>query len=256
MLIVFINTTQTASDLLSSGYKLSQNLKKDFGVLAYVDDEKKVEVQRTIIHDFLAEKGFQDIPIFVKAGSVIKLAVDCEELEASLLMMQWSDSQNKQLRNYLKFCRDLRIPYLFFKENFAEMNFEKVLVPVGFLIEEYEKTQFASAFGRFCDSEITILQANDYGSKAKTTIEKMKLIFDKFELKYTQEKAKADSFKLDKEAIQKAENESFSIVIVSASRDYGLDDIVFGPKEMHLIKKSKFPLLLINPRGDLYTLCD
>lgn len=224
--------------------------------MVYVDNKDKIEEHKAIIYDFLAENGFEDIKVFVKVNSVKNLALDCEELEASLLMIQWSNSQNKQLRNYLKYCRDLRIPYLFFNDDFAEMRFEKVLVPVGFLIEEYEKTQFASAFGRFCDSEITILQANDYGSKAKTTIEKMKLIFDKFDLKYTQEKAKADSFKLDKEAIIKAEKEQFGVVLVSASRDYGLDDIIFGPKEMHLLKKSNVPLMLINPRGDLYTLCD
>jgi len=46
------------------------------------------------------------------------------------------------------------------------------------------------------------------------------------------------------------------MIIVSASRDYGLDDILFGPKEYHVVKKSDIPVLLVNPRGDLYALCD
>jgi len=36
--------------------------------------------------------------------------------------------------------------------------------------------------------------------------------------------------------VQKAENENAGIVIVTASREYGLDDVLFGPKEQHLVK--------------------
>ncbi len=129
-------------------------------------------------------------------------------------------------------------------------------MPVNFLEEEVEKAQFASAFGRFCGSEIKILLANDYGSKAATNAERMKLLFDKFEFKYELQKGTKDSFKVEQEAIQVAENEKAGLIIISASRDYGLDDIIFGPKELHLVKKSTLPLLIVNPRGDLYALCD
>ena len=45
-----------------------------------------------------------------------------------------------------------------------------------------------------------------------------------------------------------------SLLMISASRDYGLDDILFGPKELKVIK-STVPVMVINPRGDLYALC-
>lgn len=221
-----------------------------------MESVEEVNAKKDSLEKYFSENGFEDVKIIVSHKPVKQFAEICEENEASFLMIQWSNSQNKQLKNYLKYCRDLRIPYLLFKDDFPPISFEKVLVPVGFLVEEYEKTQFASAFGRFCGSEITVLQANDYGSKAKTTVEKMKLIFDKFDFEYKVEKAKSDSFKLDKEAIQKAEKDNYGVVLVSASRDYGLDDVIFGPKELHLVKKSPVPLLLINPHGDLYTLCD
>ncbi|NLO70016.1 MAG: universal stress protein [Porphyromonadaceae bacterium] len=256
MLTILIHTIQTAETLIKSGYSLSQSLKKDFGIMMYVEHADAEEVARNEIEDFLKPLALEQAKILVYSKKISELATDCEILEASFLLIQWCDKGKKKLRSYLNYCRNLRIPYLFFKDTFSEINFDKVLVPVGFLIEEYEKTQFAAAFGRFCYSEITLLLANDYGSKAQRTFEKMKIVFDKFDLKYHDEKAKRDSFKLDKEAVQKAEDENFGLVIMSASRDYGLDDIVFGPKELHLIRKSKVPLLLINPRGDLYTLCD
>lgn len=256
MLTVLIHNIQTVENLISSGYILSQNLKKKFGIMTYVNHVSEENEVRIEIENLLNTLNLKDAKVYVYSKNISELAEDCEILEVSFLLIQWEQKSRKLLAKYLKYCRNLRIPYLFFKNTFSKLNFEKVLVPVGFLIEEYEKTQFASAFGRFCDSEITLLLANDYGSKAVTTFEKMKIIFDKFQLKYHDEKAKKDSFKLDKEAIQKAENENFGIVIISASREYGLDDIIFGPNELHLVMRSKVPILLINPRGDLYTLCD
>jgi hypothetical protein len=84
----------------------------------------------------------------------------------------------------------------------------------------------------------------------------MKELFDKFDFRYMQEKASTDSFSVEKEAVARAQREGYGVVIISASRDYGLDDLLLGPKELHLVRKSTVPLLLVNPRGDLYTLCD
>lgn len=256
MLLILLHNISTASSLLKSGYQLARNLKKEVGVLAFVERAEEVNAKKENLAKFFSENGFDDFQVFVRPKSVKHLAEECEAVEASFLMIQWGNSQHKQLKNYLNYCRDLRIPYVFFKEEFPQINFEKVMVPVGFLVEEYEKAQFASAFGRFCGSEITILLANDYGTKAAVTAEKMKELFGKFNLNFNQEKAQSDSFKLDKEAVKVAREKNYGIVIISASRDYGLDDLLFGPKEYHLIHRSDVPLLIVNPRGDLYTLCD
>jgi hypothetical protein len=136
------------------------------------------------------------------------------------------------------------------------MNLSKIIVPVCFLEEEIEKAQFASALGRFCQSEILILQANDYGSKAANNTQRIKELLDKFDLNYTIRKAKNDSFGVDKESVAICANDDIGMVIMTASREYGLDDVVFGPKELHRVKSSSVPIMLINPRADLYTLCD
>ena len=152
----------------------------------------------------------------------------------------------------LKISRELRIPYIFVKENFAEIKFDKVVVPVTFLVEDREKGRFASGLGRFMQSEILLLTANDYGSKAQSNTNAIKTLLDKFSLKYDVSKTKSDSYKAEKEALQYGAD----LVIVTASREYGLDDIIFGAKELHIIKKAEIPVMLLNPRGDLYVLCD
>ena len=67
--------------------------------------------------------------------------------------------------------------------------------------------------------------------------------------------ARKDSAKVDLEAVERAPAEKAGLVIMSASRSYGLDDILFGPKELHCINRTDVPVMLINPRSDLYVLC-
>jgi len=251
MILVHLQQINTAKVLLQSASSLATQLIKTFGVLSFVDSDEQIAAREDELKELLPETQ-----ITVRNSKTNMLSAICEELEVSFLFIQLPAGQSKTIRTLLNDCRDLRIPYLFYKDSFGELDLKKVILPIGFLEEELEKAQFAAAFGRFCGSEIKMLLANDYGSKAATNAEKMKLLFDKFEFRYTLEKAAKDSFKVEAESIQVAENMKAGIIIVSASRDYGLDDILFGPKEYHVVKKSSVPVLLINPRGDLYALCD
>ncbi len=251
MVLAFIHQLNTAQQLLHSASQLASQLQKSYGILCLVDtDERVLERENEL------KQTFPNTQITVRNSNATSLSVICDELDASFLFVQLYENNSKSIRYSLNICRDLRIPYLLFKDSFAHLDVSKVILPIGFLEEELEKAQFASAFGRFCNSAIIMLLANDYGSKAAINAEKMKLLFDKFSFQYTIEKGKKDSFKVEKEAIQVAEKEQAGILIVSASREYGLDDLIFGPKEFHVVKKSPVPVLLVNPRGDLYALCD
>jgi len=258
MVLAFIQQLETAQILIQSASALAVSLQKSFVLLSFAQNEEEIRLKEIELQKLLLKTPNlnSETKSIVRDGKTSNLAKVCEELDASFLFIQLTDSSSKSIRGLLNACRDLRIPYLLFKDSFAELNMTKVLLPVGFLEEELEKAQFASAFGRFCNSIIFILLANDYGSKATMNVTKMKLLFDKFRLNYSLQKAEKDSFKVEKEAIQVAENEHAGMIIVSASRDYGLDDILFGPKEYHVVKKSPVPILLVNPRGDLYALCD
>jgi hypothetical protein len=251
MILVQIQQLSTAKTLLQSASLLAMQLGKSFGVLIFVENDEQVDEKECELKELLL-----DIQVWIRNSKSNTISSVCEELEASFLFIQILNGHTKNIRSLLNDCRDLRIPYLFYKDSFHELNLTKVILPIGFLEEELEKAQFAAAFGRFCGSEVKMLLANDYGSKAATNAEKMKFLFDKFDFKYTLDKARKDSFKVEAESIQVADNEKAGVIIVSASRDYGLDDILFGPKEYHVVKKSSVPVLLVNPRGDLYALCD
>ncbi|MDY6373618.1 MAG: hypothetical protein SPK91_04310 [Bacteroidales bacterium] len=154
-----------------------------------------------------------------------------------------------------KGLRELRIPFVIVKMDADVRDFSKIIVPVCYLTEEKEKAPYTSNMGRFLGSEIVVLEANDYGSKTPANVQAITTLYDKFSLKYTVVKAKKDSFKVEKEAAYMADETGAGMVVISTSRDYGLDDIIFGPKELHVLRAATTPVMCINPRGDLYVLC-
>lgn len=176
-----------------------------------------------------------------------------EQLDASLLVVEQTNKLSVQ--TYLDAFRALRIPYLFVRAG-QKPNFEKVALPISFLIEDKEKGPFAAAFGRFFKSQLIIFQPKDYGTKALQNIDAIKTLLDSFQLNYEVRKASKDSNGVEREAANWAASGEAGLVLVSASREYGLDDLLFGSKERKMITRTNVPIMLINPRGDLYTLCD
>ena len=176
-----------------------------------------------------------------------------EQLDASLLVVELTNKLSVQ--TYLDAFRALRIPYLFVRAG-QKPNFEKVALPISFLIEDKEKGPFAAAFGRFFKSQLIIFQPKDYGTKALQNIDAIKTLLDSFQLNYEVRKASKDSNGVEREAANWAASGEAGLVLVSASREYGLDDLLFGSKERKMTTNTNVPIMLINPRGDLYTLCD
>ena len=186
----------------------------------------------------------------VRLGDVADVV---EQLDASLLVVELANKLSVQ--TYLDAFRALRIPYLFVRAG-QKPNFEKVALPISFLIEDKEKGPFAAAFGRFFKSQLVIFQPKDYGTKALQNIDAIKTLLDSFQLNYEVRKASKDSNGVEREAANWAASGEAGLVLVSASREYGLDDLLFGSKERKMITRTNVPIMLINPRGDLYTLCD
>ena len=126
--------------------------------------ENKIDKRKNTLEAHLSEMNIEADYLAVRSSGVSELNNICETDEVSFLFIQLPKQETRVIKKYLHACRELRIPYVIYKDSFAEMNFSKVLVPVNFLIEEIEKAQFAAAFGRFCNSEIILLLAKDYGS--------------------------------------------------------------------------------------------
>lgn len=177
-----------------------------------------------------------------------------------LLVLQLSDKnkQKKEIKNLLNFCRDLRLPYIFIKEwEKPNESIQNIYAPIGYLVEEKEKGKWTGSFQKFLKSEIHFLKPKDRGTRAARNLKFITDLLDKRDTPYKVIEGRKPTDKSGAEALEIISNSSSenNLLMLSSSRDYGLDDIIFGPKEYHIVKTSTVPVMLINPRDDIYMLC-
>lgn len=177
-----------------------------------------------------------------------------DDTDAALLVVGLGGTVSVQ--TWLNALRELRIPYIFVKEHHRHFNVRTVLLPVTNLMEEREKGPYASSFARRFDAGVTIFKPHDYGSMAQGNIDAIAVLFDKLSVKYTVVQTRKDSSRVEAGALRYSSDSEHELLVISASRDYGLDDLVFGPKERKIIQRASMPVLVVNPRADLYPLCD
>lgn len=190
-------------------------------------------------------------------------------------------NRSRIIQQHLNDCRDERRPYVFITDTMTLSTFDSqlspsgattlhstlytlnsILVPISFLEEEVYKSEICTYLARKTGAEILLLLANDYGTKAKQNLDKIITHIEKVkertgaDIRYRVLQAKKNSFNLAKEAVERQSEWKNDLLILTASREYGLDDILFGPPERHAILRSRIPVMLINPRADLFSLCD
>ena len=179
-------------------------------------------------------------------------------------------NEKRTIQRNLNESREERRPYVFITSTMNVTPLRRLLVPVSMLEEETYKAEICTYIARKTGAHIILLQANDYGSHAQqnvnriiTHIEKINerlqaspITNDQLPISYEVVLARKDSFKLMQEASERQRDFQHDLLILTASRDYGLDDILFGPPERKAIQRALVPVMLVNPREDLFSLCD
>ena len=216
----------------------------------------------------------------------IKLKVlNFDILHTDDIRVEHCDGSRRGVQQVLDACREERRPYLVIKEqgtkskdisvtndqtnpNSLDSWFlasdSTILVPITMLEEEVYKAEICTYLARKTGAHLILLRANDYGSKAiKNTqriITHIQTIAERTgeSITYEERVAKGDSFHIHKEIhlIASSPNNPISLILLTASREYGLDDWLFGPPEQYVIRHSQVPVMLVNPRADLFSLCD
>ena len=201
------------------------------------------------------------------------------------IRVEHCDGTRRGVQQVLDACREERRPYLVIKEqgtrskdislttdqtnqNGLDSCFlvpgSSILVPITMLEEEVYKAEICTYLARKTGAHLILLRANDYGSKARSNTQRIithiQTIAERTGERITYEEriAKGDSFHIHKELHQLpiANNQYPSLILLTASREYGLDDWLFGPPEQYVIRHSPVPVMLVNPRADLFSLCD
>ena len=194
------------------------------------------------------------------------------------IRVEHCDGSRRGIQQVLDACREERRPYVVIKDNCSAQQsccsegqngstLSSILVPVTMLEEEVYKAEVCTYLARKTGAHLILLRANDYGSKAiKNTqriITHIQTIAERTgeTITYEERVAKGDSFHIHKElpvlsSTLQGGDRGGLLILLTASREYGLDDWLFGPPEQYVIRHSQVPVMLVNPRADLFSLCD
>ena len=194
------------------------------------------------------------------------------------IRVEHCDGSRRGIQQVLDACREERRPYVVIKDNCSAQQsccsevqngstLSSILVPVTMLEEEVYKAEVCTYLARKTGAHLILLRANDYGSKAiKNTqriITHIQTIAERTgePITYEERIAKGDSFHIHKElpvlsSTLQGGDRGGLLILLTASREYGLDDWLFGPPEQYVIRHSQVPVMLVNPRADLFSLCD
>ncbi len=205
------------------------------------------------------------------------------------IRVEYCADTRRDIQRVLDACREERRPYVVIKDNCSgaasccsgvqecrssevqefrssgvrgntSIELTRILVPVSMLEEEVYKAEICTYLARKTGAHLILLRARDYGSKAQQNMQRIithiQTISERTgeKISYEEQVAKHDSFAFHKDF--HSEEWQHDLLLLTASREYGLDDWLFGPPELYAIRKSKVPVMLVNPRADLFSLCD
>ena len=199
------------------------------------------------------------------------------------IRVEYCDGTRRDIQRVLDACREERRPYVIIKEqgtksqeprqisnnsDSIDINLDSmflspesiILVPVSMLEEEVYKAEICTYLARKTGAHLILLRARDYGSKAKQNMQRIITHIETIaertgeKISYEEQVAKRDSFSFHKDF--HSGEWKHDLLLLTASREYGLDDWLFGPPELYAIRHSQVPVMLVNPRADLFSLCD
>lgn len=186
------------------------------------------------------------------------------------IRVEHCDGSRRSVQRVLDACREERRPYVVTTPNSliapSPNSLTSILVPITMLEEEVYKAEICTYLARKTGAHLILLRANDYGNKAKQNTQRIithiQTIAERTgePITYEERIAKGDSFHIHKELPDLSSTllggNRWGLLLLTASREYGLDDWLFGPPEQYVIRHSSVPVMLVNPRADLFSLCD
>lgn len=262
--MVLCDFSESMNDAIVHGVRLSSIFKKELCLFSPTHDKgksDKLAIQKrlsSIIHKL--KKDLPNIPISsLTLKGHLTQCIDrvAEQYDGIMLVLS-----SEKVKSKLPALQQSQIPFLFVKgSDTSSLTYKHVSLPVDFRKVMKDTALWASYFGRFNQSGITVLSASEKNKEHAHGIKKNlkfieKLLY-KLNLDIHFETTKKGSFKLPFESLDQCQKNGQDVLIIPSSKNISLVDLIIGLPETKIIKKAgQIPVLCINPKRDMYILCD
>lgn len=208
----------------------------------------------------ILKKDIPQLPvsILILEGTLDKLIDPLTDEYEAILVVASATSYKK----LAKTVRESSIPFLFIN-NHSEVisTYKKIIIPIDLRRENSDVALWCSYFGRFNYSEIIAIVATDKGKDNIKRITKnilgLKKLLSKFKIPHKIYKGKKNSFGIQHEALDLAKTTQSDLYItLGSSLITPIDKLIGLPEAKVLRNAGDLPILIINPRKDMYILCD
>jgi hypothetical protein len=206
------------------------------------------------------KRDLPDIPVStltLKGDLVKNIGRIAEQYDGIMLVLT-----SEKLKTKLPALQQSQIPFLFVKGSESKyLAYKKAMLPVDLRKVMKDTSLWASYFGRFNKAEVTVLGATEKdrenAQKIKKNLKFIERLLYKLHLDVHFKSTPKGSFGLPFEALAQCRNDGHDLLIVPSSKNISLIDLVVGLPETKIIKKAgEMPVLCINPKRDMYILCD
>ncbi len=243
-------------------------LSKAFGagiVLFHCNPDESVKTR-------LAEKAGHIIAMhgiktecFIPSGNQAELMFALAHKTESILIVIGHDNRqssiNLSLKKTLRMMRQSRTPFLMVTEGLHNKSFRDIVYCMGYNKTEKEKILWASYFGRICNSKIHIVKpkASDQFFKTgiRSNLQAMDKLYNTVDVDFKMVLAEENIHHATNAALKYSNSIQAGAFIILTTLRPDIFDFFGGSDDLIAIKnKFSIPVLCINPRDDLYVLCN
>ena len=269
--IAYLNNLDKTSTCIEHSLQMAKILNKGLILIHIYDplftnitveqaEEKLKELNSNLpdtqMHSYISLKG-DTKEIISKLGQVLNAVV----LVSSCNPNEKDKSKADNPITLLKNMEGSRTAYLICNQESCKTSYEKVLLPLNNARESKEKTLWASYFARFFESEITlyhrVYKDSLYQKQLNLNLAFARKMLGQFDIIPSNHKSQDNKTLLDVQALRYAESNDYGVVICQTTKDKSFFDKLKGLEEVKTLKELKdIPILFLNPRDDLFVLCE
>lgn len=257
-ILIWCNLEENLQKTIVDAVYLAIKLEKEVCFFAnYTQDKEhnRLSVQLSLYAD-MVKKDVPDCKVstLLLKGKLPDLMKELGEKYNAVLFC----TGGKMTNNILSAFYRSGFPFYFSDEKQkGESHFKKIIIPIDFRNSTKDSTLWGSYLGRFNQSEIVLLKANEKDSQQKKQVDAIvafvKKFYSQFFFNFWIADGRSSSWGIHKEAIMQAGD--FDLVIFTGSLNVTWLDRLIGPFEKRLVNLSEKPVLLINPQKEMYVLC-
>lgn len=263
-IMVLCDFSESMNDAIVHGVRMAAIFRKELCLFYPLQNKGKAEklaVQKAL--GLIIQKVKKDLPDIPVSSLTLKGDLEktvgrvAEQYDGIMLVLT-----SEKLKTKLPALQKSQIPFLFVKGSQSNyLTYKKAMLPVDFRAVMKDTSLWASYFARFNKAEVTVFSATekdkDHAKNIRKNLKFIEKLLYKLQLDVHFKTTPKGSFGLPFEALKLCRDNGHDLLIIPSSKYISLIDLIIGLPEAKIIKKAgELPVLCINPKRDMYILCD